>query len=350
MVFLCCDLGGTTADWGVYDPKDDTFLFRCTMAISEFEDFYEMMDHLLANYDAQSVGKEKITNATFGIAGPTDNKMVTPTNIPGWEIRTETVNAILEDHGHEGYSSIINDFEALGYGILRLLQDGFDREKCVEIHGRLKTGPARVGVNLGTRSLICGPGTGLGVACIVDGLLKDGFPYIISSEGGHHSLAPENVAQYRFLSSGSEFKGARSYEETLSRSGLRNMYNFFRREDHAAEPNYSITSEEIIMLATTGRDQAATDAIELFCEFLANFCGNSALTFNCDKAVFLWGGVLLEMPRDLLVARFQRHYADRRNHSGRISRVPVVLLQNPDVPLLGCAHRSSFEIEFLKNE
>lgn len=321
-------------------------MFRTRMDISKFEDFYEMMDHVLVEYE-KLVGDCKITNTTLSIAGPTNHENVSVTNIEGWEVNTTTTNAILADHGHEGYSSIVNDFEALGYGILYSMEQGFDKSTILPIHGRFKTGPARTGESLGTRSLVCGPGTGLGVACIVDDLCKDGFPYIISSEGGHHSISPETVEQYRFLSNAEKFFGKKSYEEALSHTGLTNMYNYFRKEDYCAEPNYSISTDEILFLAKTGKDQAATDAIELFSELLANFCGNAALSFNCDKAIFLWGGVLINLPIDLLTARFKRHYSDRCSHSEKIAKTPVVLMQNPDVPLLGCAHRSEFEVKYL---
>ena len=349
-MYLCCDLGGTIADWAIYDPETEEFVFRAKMEISAYEDFYEMLENVLVEYGKQDADFPPIQNTTLGIAGPTDHEIVRVTNIEGWEINIVTVNDILEDHGHAGFSSIINDFEALGYGILYMFEHGFDREQLLQIYGRFKSGPPRPGERRGTRSMICGPGTGLGIASIVDGLHKDGFPYIISSEGGHHTLAPENSEQFRLLGRSGKFNDKISYEEALSHAGLKYMYNYFRREDYSAEPNYSITSEEIISLASNGRDQAATDSIELFCELLANFCGNTALTFNTDNTVFLWGGVLLKMPVDLLIARFKRDFADRCSHGARISRVPVVLMKNPDLPLLGCVHRSEFEVEYLKKE
>ena len=343
-MFLCCDLGGTKADWGVFDPESVEFVFSTSLDVAEYEDFYEMLDSFLADYDGLVGGSKKIENTTFAIAGPTDHTKVRVTNIEGWEINTLTTNAILSDHGHTPFSSIINDFEALGYGILHMMDVGFEKDDFVHLHGRYRFGPARTGEEVGTRSLICGPGTGLGVACVVENLQMDGYPYIISSEGGHHSIAPENSAQYRFLSRQDEFTGKVSYEEALSHRGLQHIYNYFRREDYSAEPNYGIFSSEIIQLANNGNDQAATDAVELFCEFLANFCGNLVLTFNCDKAVYLWGGTLSDISRDLLTARFKRHYSDRCSHSGRVSRLPVVLLERKDIPLLGCVHRSKFEV------
>lgn len=348
MRYLCCDLGGTVADWGIFDPDEREFVFRAELKTSEFCDFYEMMDYFLVEYKDRYPGLNfRIQNATFGVAGPTDHKRVRPTNIEGWEIKTVTVDSILSDHGHDGFSSIINDFEALGYGVLYLLDNGFSPEDYENVYGRFKTGPKRVGEDVTTRSLVCGPGTGLGVACLVDGLIQNGFPYIFSSEGGHMSLAPETTDQFRLMSEKEKFLGKRSYESVLSHSGLNNMYNFFRRVEHNAEPNYGITSSEIVLLAESG-DQAAIDATELFCENLATFCGNAGLMFNCDKAVFLWGGALRELSFDLIQTRFKRHYSSRCNHSDRIARVPVVLLKNKNTPLLGCAYRSQFEVEYLK--
>jgi len=344
--FLCCDLGGTNAGWAVYDTIEADFVFRSQFRTADYEDFYEMMDHVLVSYRNQMGAKYGlIDHATFAVAGPTDHQKVSPTNIEGWEINVETANSILKDHDHSASSTIINDFEALGYGVLHLMQRGLTKEDYTPVYGRFRTGSARIGEEQVTTSVICGPGTGLGVACLVDGLYKNGFPYIISSEGGHHTLAPETPTQHRLLEVSGNFKGQQSYEDTLSHTGMRNMYNFFRKADYSAEPNYSIRSKEIIMLAASGKDQAATDAIELFCEILANFCGNLALTFNCNKAVFLWGGALETMPPDLLNTRFKRLYADRCNHGNRVAKVPVILLKNQDTPLIGCAHRSKFELD-----
>lgn len=349
-MYLCCDLGGTLADWAIYDPEAEEFMFRVDMSVAAYEDFYEMLDNVLAEYENQKEDFGVITNTTLGIAGPTDHTSVKVTNIVGWEINTLTINDFLEEHGHIGNSSIINDFEALGYGLLYLLEHGFNKENVVPIYGYFKSRQNRPGEPTRTKSLVCGPGTGLGVACIIEGLCKDGFPYIISSEGGHHTLSPENDEQFRFINKAEKYQGKISYEEVLSHSGLRNLYNYFRREDYSAEPNYSISSEQIITLATNGKDQAAIDTIEIFCEFLANFCGNSALTFNIDKAIVLWGGVLLDLPHELLQARFKRDYADRCGHSSRISRVPVVLIKEKNLPLYGCVHRSEYEIKHYINK
>lgn len=288
--------------------------------------------------------EHKIVKTVIGVAGPVENNQVSPTNLEGWKINTLTINSILKDHDHIPSSTIINDFEALGYGVLYLLEHGFSQDDFKRVYGRYRLGPTRVGEDTLTRSLVCGPGTGLGIACLVEGLEMNGYPYIFSSEGGHQTFAPETQEQFRLLNNSGTFKEKQSYEESLSHSGLRKVYNNIRKEDYNSEPNYDITTKEILFLASNGKDHAATDAIELFCEILANFCGNSALYFNCDRAIFLWGGVLKELPFDLLKSRFKKYYPNRCKHSDRVAKVPVVLLQNKDIPLLGCAHSSYFEV------
>jgi len=351
MRFLCCDLGGTQADWGVFDSAENKFVHSKGLPTSPYDDFYIMMDEYLKLYDMElGSDAKKIVKATFGIAGPTKNKTVQPTNIPGWKINTLTIDDLLSEYGHTCSSTLINDFEALGYGIIALMDRGLESSDFERIHGVFKTAPPRPGEEVGTRSIVCGPGTGLGVACLVDGLMKDGLPFIFSSEGGHHTLAPESNQQLRILMTDGILDEKWSYESVLSHSGLRRVYNFFRKADHGASANGNITTPEIAKLAGELGDQAAQDAIQFFCEVLANFCGNIVLTFNCDKAVFLWGGALQSIPRDTLHSRFKRHYHQRCKHSDIVGNVPVVLLTNKEIPLLGCARYSASEVTSPKDK
>jgi len=348
-MYLCCDLGGTNARFAVFSPANKSFVFSRKKKNRDFENFYVLLKEILEEYKKFDVNGCAITNTTLGVAGPTTMKEVRPTNLDAWDINVETVADILRDYGHDPFASILNDFEALGYGVLYLYENGFEKEDFEPVYGRFRAGAATPGQEVGTRSLVCGPGTGLGVSCIIEGLKRENLPYIATSEAGHHSLAPETVDQYRFLGNLDklQFQGKRSYEEALSGPGLRNIYNFYRRADYNEDSNDSIAPEEIVQASNRG-DQAATDAVEFFCEALAGFCGNLALTFNCDRSIFLWGSTLNDISPDLLKNRFARHFADRCKHSERVSGVSVVLVKNQSLPLLGCAHRSQFEDLYLK--
>jgi glucokinase len=340
-MYLCCDLGGSNSDWAVFNPKNLECIYRRQISNRDFYDFYGILDEFLSSYSLLS-DHPTITFSTLGIAGRIDGSRVSLTNIEGWDVSLDTVNSTLSDHGHAPESVLINDFEAIGYGILYLNEHGFDKDDIVEVHGRFRPGASRTGESPRSRSVICGPGTGLGVSCLVDGLMKDGLPFILSSEGGHHSFAPETADQYRVFGGSEKFTGKTSYESVLSKRGLVNLYNMYRKTYGSAEADYNVEAEKIIELSTRNGDQAAIDAVDLFVSILANFCGNIALTFNCDKAVYLWGATLPKIPSALLSARFKIIYPDRCGHRERIARVPVVLVRNPEIPLLGCAYRSTF--------
>jgi glucokinase len=339
-VFLCCDLGGTNADWAVYDTRSKELLLRTKMALQDYDDFYEMLDHFLSRV-TQLSPELKIRSATVACAGRVDEGSARLTNVEGWALRNEMVSGILGDHGHSPRVNLINDFEALSSGASAMLSSD-QKTDALEIHGRFKKSPPRVGERRRTRSLICGPGTGLGVACLIEGETSEESMQVVSSEGGHHSFAPESIDQQRFHNFFSKSSSKTSYEDALSKQGLKNIYNFYRREDYSSEMNFSILARDIVSLAESGKDQAAADSVSLFCEILANFCGNLALTFNIDKTIFLWGDVLLKLNPDLLKSRFKQHYPDRCMHSDRIQDVPVVLIRNEDIPLHGCAIKSGY--------
>jgi glucokinase len=333
---LCCDLGGTTADWAVYNADTREQLFVRPFEVEKSEDFYAMLDTVLVEARRSLAGHDlNICHTTIGVCGPIGSEKAIPTNIQGWEVRKSTVSSILEEHGHRPDLTLINDFEALGYGILYLNQNGFGENDISPIYGRFRTGPRRIGEFAGHRSLVCGPGTGLGVACLIEGLEHYKAPFVLSSEAGHMSFAPETAEQHRFLTRGGSSFEKISYESALSHSGLREIYNFYRQEDHREAPNYGISSREIVALSQGRGDQAAIDAVDLFCEILAGFCGNMVLAMNCDRAVFLWGGAMRLLPPDLLKTRFQRLYGARCNLSERVANTPVVMLRNKNIPLLG---------------
>jgi glucokinase len=343
-MFLCCDVGGTVCGWGLYDTQRREIVHDREEKIAEFEDFYDLFDHILVEIDKLSEPDGKITNTTIAVAGIVDFRRARITNI-NWEVNLDGIEARLKQHKHSQFASLINDFEALGYGVLSKKEIGFCDDDYEEIHGRYKSRRAREEEDRSFRSLVCGPGTGLGIACIVDGLMKDGFPYIFSSEGGHHWLAPETNAQLRLLVNKQTGELLpKSYEDVLSHTGLCNIYNEIAWSDYNQAKDHEITPYKILVLAEEGRDPAAIDARD---EVLASFCGNSVLMFNSYDAVYLWGGVLMQLPHGLLKSHFKHQFERRRKHGGRVNMVPVVRLLNPMIPLLGCAHRSEFEIKHL---
>jgi len=344
-MYLCCDLGGTNARFAVFDPTGQTIVYRASSKVRDHPGFDELLASTLEGYRSACRTHRPITNTVLGVAGATNGSQVQPTNIAGWFISVDKVGHVLRQLGHQPSVSILNDFEALGLGVLHSLANGFNHEDYVQVCGQFDPGSfqrdGQTG-NGGTRSLICGPGTGLGMSCVVEGLSRDGMPFVLSSEAGHHCLAPESADEYRFLGHDGRFTGRRSYEAALSGAGLRNIYNFYRQSDYGLQSIADIRPEQIVSAASSG-DAAAAASLEFFSRILAQFCGNMVLTFNCDRSVFLWGGTLRGIPFDVLTAGFEQRFSERCAHADRVAAVSVVLLQNDEIPLHGCALRASYD-------
>jgi glucokinase len=68
---------------------------------------------------------------------------------------------------------------------------------------------------------VLGPGTGLGVACLVD---RSDRRVVIASEGGHATLAPTCEQEDRIVNHLRKRFGHVSAERVISGSGLENIY------------------------------------------------------------------------------------------------------------------------------
>lgn len=341
-MFLCCDLGGSIGAWGIFDPDKEKLEHKRQFENTAFPHIYLMMDQYLSEVKGY-FGEKKITRIVIGAAGPIDSGMVKITNNEGWTISEAEIEKHVSDHGFpEAQCVLINDFAALGYGVIKLERIGITEEDYLSVHGRYHPNE-RSRSNRESRSLICGPGEGLGIASIINSPSQLPSPIILTSEGGHHTFAAESPDQFRLLYPNGEYGEIKSYEQFLSKRGLVDLYNHYLKHSFEKPTDWDADAKSVMERAKTGSDQAASDAVEVFAEILANFCGNSVLTFNCNDTVYLWGGVVRDLSKGLLTSRFKTFYPKRREHRSRVDHVPVVLLQNPDIPLLGCAYRAEQE-------
>lgn len=119
------------------------------------------------------------TTACLAVAGPVSNNHATLTNRSHWEIDGKALGDAL------GLKRcrVVNDFVAMGYGLLTL-----DEEKeCVVLQHAEKDPNAPVAC--------IGAGTGLG-QCFITPNGHGGYE-CFASEGGHAEFAPRNDVRYR---------------------------------------------------------------------------------------------------------------------------------------------------------
>jgi glucokinase len=261
--------------------------------------------------------------ACFGIACPVVGDDCIAPNLP-WTINARK----LADEIGIPRSTIINDFVAVGYGVellgpadLATLQEGTP----------VPQGPIAV----------IGAGTGLGQGF----LFWEGDHYrVLPSEGGHGDYAPHNKLQTGLFQFLHEQFGRVSWERLLSGAGMVNVYRYLlaagaapeqpsvRREMEKEDPAAVITRHA---LAKT--DCLADRALDLFCELLGAQAGNLALTVISTGGVYLAGGIAPRIAERLKSGPFLTAFRDKGRMTELLSRIPVHVITNPNVGLLGAA-------------
>jgi glucokinase len=261
--------------------------------------------------------------ACFGIACPVVGDDCTAPNLP-WTINARQLAADIEIPR----VTIINDFVAVGYGIeslgpsdLATLQEGKP-------------------VAQGPIALI-GAGTGLGQGFLL--WEKDHYR-VLASEGGHGDFAPRGALQAGLLQFlGREFDRV-SWERLLSGPGMVNTYRYLLAS--AVAPEQATVRTEmgqedpaavIARHALAGTDCLSDRALDLFCEILGAQAGNLALTVVATGGVYLAGGIAPRIVERLASGPFLKAFRDKGRLSELLSRIPVHVIMNPNVALLGAA-------------
>jgi glucokinase len=291
---------------------------------------YPCFSYLLIEFLKQEK-KANIGAVCFGIAGPvreTDTgQAVKVTNLP-WEIDG---NAIAREFGFPTVR-LINDFQAIGYGIELLKQS----DLVVLQQGKP--------VAHGPRGII-GAGTGLGQALLV----WSGDRYEpIATEGGHANFGPTSELQIELLRYLLKNTGRSSYELVVSGHGLTRLYEFLRDRNNLPESpgvRDAVKSGDAAAIITHAAldqtDKLANQAMDLFVEIYGAQAGNLALTAGATGGVFIAGGIAPKIVSRLTDSRFLRAFRNKGKMSAYVEAIPVSVVMNPKVGLIGAARLAS---------
>jgi glucokinase len=197
---------------------------------------------------------------------------------------------------------LINDFQAVGYGI-----DGLGDADVVT----LQTG---VEQPEGPRVVI-GAGTGLGEGLLVwNGDRYDIYP----SEGGHVDFGPTDDIQLELYKHLRARFGRVTYERVVSGPGLENIYTFLRERDPSAESlelknalSNNDAAATISQFATEHNDALATQALEIFCNAYGAQAGNLALTCLPTGGVYIAGGIAPKIIQKLKTGTFMQAFRNK---------------------------------------
>jgi glucokinase len=224
--------------------------------------------------------------------------------------------------------TLINDLHAVGEAVQRLAPDDFVA---------LQKGKP---IGHGVKAIIAA-GTGLGQAF----LSWTGVEYVVhDSEGGHASFSARNADEWALLQSLSARFGHVSRERVISGPGLINIYLHLAArgievEQAAvqAEMSHDDVAGVIGRHALAWSDPLSMRAMDMFLSAYGAQAGNLALTVMAEGGIYVAGGIAPQVIPILLDGTFMNAFLEKGRLSPFLARVPVHVIVNPHVGLIGAA-------------
>lgn len=310
------DVGGTNSRLAVFGLKGKHFkhIFSLEFHSRAVKSFSEIIDTTLE--EAYEDYRIKITKGVVSAAGPVHDGVCDITHL-AWKIDSKRVaaNTMLKEF------HIINDFQAIGYGIevlerispesVLILKEGVQREKAIKA--------------------VLGAGTSLGAGFLIYDE-KAGHYRAFPSEGGHQIFCPVNSEEYKLTEFTKKKLKAEQMqvEDAVSGMGLVNIYQFLKKS------KVNITPEEIA--ARYDKDKNAKKTFEMFTRFYARVAKNFALATLPYAGVYLAGGIIAKnvdrFDKRLFIEEFLLH----PNLKKPLNEIPVYIITNYDISLYGAVN------------
>lgn len=324
MTVLAGDIGGTHARLALFDLEEGAvpaLREHRTVASGDHPGLAPIVRAFLERLDGARV--EAIEGVCLAMAGPVKDGTCRLPNL-GWTVEEE---ALGEAIGFPGVR-LLNDFEAVGHGVLALGPDA-----CAT----LQEGQARPRAPM----VVVGPGTGLGQGF----LLWEGDRYQVHpSEGGHADFAPRTRREWALAHHLRAKYGHASWERVVSGPGLAETYRFladsgFSHEspEVRTEMDEGDPTEVVARLGLEGSDPICREALEIFVSALGAQAGNLVLTFEAEGGVYLAGGMAPRLLEALRGSTFMEAFRRKGRLSRLVEDVPVRVVLDERVGLKGAA-------------
>jgi len=323
-MLLAGDIGGTKTKLGIFSAEKGPRapLTQETFPSKNYPGLADLVQEFLhqVTFDVEW--------ATFGVAGPVIEDRVEVTNLP-WIVDAAELRQTL------GLRSVrlLNDLAALANGVPLLRPD--------ELH------PLQHGKRDPTGAIaVVAPGTGLGEGFLTWDQDDNRYrPH--ASEGAHTDFGPMTPRQIQLL----RYLWARfehvSYELVCSGIGIPNLYTYYKGGGYAEEPEW--LAEELAQVEDPtpvivnaaldeGRScELCTLTLDTFVSILGAEAGNLALKVMATGGVYLGGGIPPRILPALEQGEFLQAFHNKGRHSGLMERMPVNVILNPEVAILGVA-------------
>ncbi|KEI35302.1 glucokinase [Francisella sp. W12-1067] len=328
MYILSGDIGGTNTRLEVSQlesGKTQSIAVRKYKG-ADFNCLSDVIDIFLSAIDLAG----KIDSVCLAVAGFVVDGEVEITNLP-WMVSEQYV---AEGLGiDKSKVKVINDFEAIGYGIERL-----DRQKDI------------ITVQEGKKDdnslcAVIGAGTGLGM-CLVS-YDENHKPRVYKTEGGHVDFPPvddEQVELFKFMR---KTLHRVSPERFCSGYGIYNIYKYVVRNPLYNQPEctslrrdlFKVSDSDkaaiIVKYAIEHKEPSASRAVDIFLSIYGSIAGNLALTSLPFRGLYIAGGIAPRLIDQIKESKFLEKFRDKGRMSAMMKDFPIHIIMNTDVGLIG---------------
>lgn len=308
---LVADIGGTNVRFALVDKSgvhEPAFL-----KLADFEGPVDAAQAYLSHVHCLAP-----QSAVMAVAGPVlGGDTFSLTNHP-WKFSIAATCKALKLKSLE----LINDFHAMALGVLHA-----EPEHVQAIGG----GMVKKNANMG----IIGPGTGLGMACLVWDP-KSKRHVVVTCEGAHATMPFTSAREWAI----SQWLLERRYshvscERVCSGKGLLNLYDAIRAIDNRHDKPER-TAEEVTKAGIDGSCDICREATNLMLGFLGRIAGNFALTNATFGGIYFTGGILPRLGIDHLISsRLRGEFVAKGRFTAYVDHIPTALVDDPYIALKG---------------
>lgn len=314
---LVADIGGTNirlATTDKYNNLNDIETYQCQN--------FPHLSNVIYQYLSDKKLLNSRVNACLAIACPVDTDAISMTNLP-WQFSQKQLKQDLKLHS----LTLINDYTAIGMAI-PLLND----QQKVKVGGGEAVAKKPIAV--------CGPGTGLGVANLVN---IDDHWHCLGGEGGHTDFAPVDELDIHIFQQLKRNKQRISYEQLISGYGIEQIYQALVAINQQTDKQSTgtdivkLSAQEISSKAISGDCATCFQTLSQFCKVLGSFSGNLALTTGSVGGVYIAGGIVPRFVEFFKASGFRERFETKGRMSYLNQNTPTYVITESQPGLLGAA-------------
>jgi glucokinase len=334
---LGADIGGTNTRIAVAGIQNNKviLIFTINVKSNKLDAIPSVISEVL-NYSKTKFDIE-ITHGCIGAAGVVskDKKYAELTNT---KIVIDTSDIIEKTSLKSIF--IINDFEAVGYGI-NLLNLENNNDVFILRNNHQTNNQTKVAI---------GAGTGLGKSILVYDK-KTNFYYPIPCEGGHCDFTAYNDLEMELLEYAKKMREEKYpviYEDFLSGRGVTCIYNFIRTKNIFPETEYTSEiddSNDKTPLISKYRsiDDTCKEVFRIFTKFYGRCAKNFVLDCLATGGLFIAGGMALKNKEIFKTDEFFKEFENVYQYNNIMKSIPIYVVTNEDIGLLGACFAAAYE-------